>query len=138
MLRTAGLPEIGRRERLEPAEIDPALEALVQDIIGRVADKWTMLVLETLVEHGRTRFTRLGGLIGGISQKMLTKTLRGMEADGLVVSAGRVHQTPCRRGLASCSSLPRRPAPTPMIALSRLSRGPFVMRYGERLATRCR
>jgi DNA-binding HxlR family transcriptional regulator len=78
-------PETRRRERSEPAELDPELAALVQEIIGRVADKWTMLVLETLVEHGRLRFTRLGELIGGISQKMLTKTLRGMEADGLVV-----------------------------------------------------
>jgi len=79
------LPETQRRERSEPADLDRKLEALVQEIIGRVADKWTMLVLEALVEHGRLRFTRLGELIGGISQKMLTKTLRGMEADGLLV-----------------------------------------------------
>ncbi|PNY81140.1 winged helix-turn-helix transcriptional regulator [Deinococcus koreensis] len=64
---------------------DPELDALVNGIIGRVADKWTMLVLETLEEHGRLRFTRLSGLIGGVSQKMLTKTLRQMEADGLLV-----------------------------------------------------
>jgi DNA-binding HxlR family transcriptional regulator len=63
---------------------DPELEALVREIIGRVADKWTMLVLEALEEHGRMRFTRLGEFIGGVSQKMLTKTLRQMEADGLV------------------------------------------------------
>jgi len=55
------------------------LEALVREIIGRVADKWTMLALEVLSEHGRLRFTRLGELIGGVSQKMLTKTLRQME-----------------------------------------------------------
>jgi DNA-binding HxlR family transcriptional regulator len=76
------------RERMpcaEPREQnDPELEALVREIIGRVADKWTMLVLETLEEHGRLRFTRLGELIGGVSQKMLTKTVRQMEADGLV------------------------------------------------------
>ncbi len=65
-------------------ELDPELELLVQEIIGRVADKWTMLVLEVLEEHGRLRFTRLGELVGGISQKMLTKTVRQMEADGLV------------------------------------------------------
>lgn len=77
----------GRREmgRAEREQDDPALEALVREIIGRVADKWTMLALETLEEHGRLRFTRLGDLIGGVSQKMLTKTLRQMEADGLVV-----------------------------------------------------
>lgn len=63
---------------------DPELEVLVREIIGRVADKWTMLALEALAEHGRLRFTRLGEIIGGVSQKMLTKTLRQMEADGLV------------------------------------------------------
>ncbi len=63
---------------------DPELDALVTAIIGRVADKWTMLVIETLDVHGRMRFTRLSDAIGGISQKMLTKTLRAMEADGLV------------------------------------------------------
>ncbi|WP_407542872.1 helix-turn-helix domain-containing protein (plasmid) [Deinococcus radiomollis] len=53
-------------------------------MIERVADKWTMLILETLTEHGTVRFTRLGDLVGGISQKMLTKTLRQLEHDGLV------------------------------------------------------
>jgi DNA-binding HxlR family transcriptional regulator len=68
-----------------PEQDDPELDALVREIIGRVADKWTMLVLEALAEHGRLRFTRLGELIGGVSQKMLTKTVRQMEADGLVL-----------------------------------------------------
>jgi DNA-binding HxlR family transcriptional regulator len=66
------------------AETDPRLEALVREIIERVADKWTMLVLEVLEEHGVVRFTRLGELVGDISQKMLTKTVRQMERDGLV------------------------------------------------------
>jgi len=64
---------------------DPRVEALVNDVIGRVADKWTMLVLEVLAEHGEQRFTRVGDLVGGISQKMLTQTLRAMERDGLVI-----------------------------------------------------
>jgi DNA-binding HxlR family transcriptional regulator len=68
-----------------PAELDPRIEALVNDLIGRVADKWTMMVLEVLAEHGELRFTRLSELVGGISQKMLTQTLRHMERDGLVV-----------------------------------------------------
>jgi DNA-binding HxlR family transcriptional regulator len=68
-----------------PTSPDLALATLVREIIGRVADKWTMLALETLEENGRMRFTQIGALIGGISQKMLTKTLRQMEADGLVV-----------------------------------------------------
>ena len=44
-----------------------------------------MIVLEVLTEHGELRFTRIGELSGGISQKMLTQTLRQMERDGLVV-----------------------------------------------------
>jgi DNA-binding HxlR family transcriptional regulator len=71
-------------QRAAQGENDPELEALVREIIGRVADKWTMLVLEALEEHGRLRFTRLGDQIGDVSQKMLTKTVRQMEADGLV------------------------------------------------------
>ena len=67
-----------------PEVIDPAVEALVRDIIGKVADKWTMLILEVLEERGTLRFTELGRLVGGISQKMLTKTVRQMECDGLV------------------------------------------------------
>src|SRR3984957_9705560 len=67
-----------------PKVTDPKVEALVREIIERVADKWTMLVLEVLEEHGVVRFTRLGERVGGISQKMLTKTVRQMERDGLV------------------------------------------------------
>ena len=67
-----------------PAVTDPKLDALVTEIIARAADKWTMLVLEVLEEHGVVRFTRLGEYVGGISQKMLTKTVRQMESDGLV------------------------------------------------------
>ncbi|RZJ95666.1 MAG: transcriptional regulator [Brevundimonas sp.] len=64
---------------------DPRVEALVNEAIGRVADKWTMLILEVLTEHGEQRFSRIGELVGGISQKMLTQTLRAMERDGLVI-----------------------------------------------------
>ncbi|WP_375380133.1 winged helix-turn-helix transcriptional regulator [uncultured Sphingomonas sp.] len=67
-----------------PTAIDPRVEALVTDLIGRVADKWTMLVLEVLAEKGTLRFSRLAEAIGDISQKMLTQTLRAMERDGLV------------------------------------------------------
>jgi DNA-binding HxlR family transcriptional regulator len=70
--------------RIPPDDLDPRIEALVNDLIGRVADKWTMLVLEVLAEKGELRFTRLGELVEGISQKMLTQTLRQMERDGLV------------------------------------------------------
>jgi DNA-binding HxlR family transcriptional regulator len=68
----------------ETCSMDPRIEALVEELIGRVADKWTMIVLETLQEHGELRFTRLSNLVPGISQKMLTQTLRGMERDGFL------------------------------------------------------
>src|ERR1700722_6818604 len=67
-----------------PDDLDPKIEALVNDLIGRVADKWTMLILEVLAEKGELRFTRLSKQVAGVSQKMLTQTLRNMERDGLV------------------------------------------------------
>lgn len=67
-----------------PDEIDPRVEALVTELIARVADKWTMLVIEALAEKGTLRFSRLAEAVGGVSQKMLTQTLRTMERDGLV------------------------------------------------------
>jgi DNA-binding HxlR family transcriptional regulator len=66
------------------AEIDPRVEAMVHELLGRVADKWTLLVLEVLEENGTLRFTQLSRKIPAVSQKMLTQTLRQMERDGLV------------------------------------------------------
>ncbi len=66
------------------APVDPRVETLVNELIGRVADKWTLLVLEELEDHGTCRFTELSRRVPGISQKMLTQTLRQMERDGLV------------------------------------------------------
>jgi DNA-binding HxlR family transcriptional regulator len=72
-------------ETTPPVQIDPRVEALVNELIGRVADKWTMIILEVLDEHGTLRFTQLARAVKGISQKMLTQTLRQMERDGMVV-----------------------------------------------------
>ena len=68
-----------------PTDIDPRVEKLVTEVIGRVADKWTMVVLDVLAEHGELRFSKLAALSEGISQKMLTQTVRQMERDGLVI-----------------------------------------------------
>lgn len=65
-------------------ETDPKVDRLVNELIGRVADKWTMLILEALTEKGVMRFSEIGRAVEGISQKMLTQTLRLMERDGLV------------------------------------------------------
>ena len=67
-----------------PHDLDPRIEGLVKELIGRVADKWTLLILEVLEEKGELRFTRLAESVHGISQKMLTQTLRQMERDGLI------------------------------------------------------
>ena len=58
-------------------------EALLRQILERVADKWTLLVIDALAEGGEMRFSRVRERVGGISQKMLTKTLRQLERDGL-------------------------------------------------------
>ena len=55
----------------------------VSDILQRVGDKWTILVVQRLGD-GPRRFNELRHAVGGISQKMLTTTLRGLERDGFV------------------------------------------------------
>jgi DNA-binding HxlR family transcriptional regulator len=52
-------------------------------VLDRIADKWTVLIVGCL-QDDKKRFRELQRAIGGISQKMLTQTLRGMERDGLV------------------------------------------------------
>ncbi|HTV57725.1 MAG TPA: helix-turn-helix domain-containing protein [Verrucomicrobiae bacterium] len=64
-------------------------EVLVREMLGRIADKWTLVVMDALSEEEELRFTQLRARVGGVSQKMLTKTLRQMERDGLVTR--RVH-----------------------------------------------
>jgi len=63
---------------------DPRVEAVVHELIGHIADKWTMIILEVLAEQGELRFTRLSEQVPGISYKMLTQTLRLMEREGFV------------------------------------------------------
>ena len=55
----------------------------ITDILTRVGDKWSVMVV-MLLGNGTKRFNEMRRLIGGISQRMLTLTLRGLERDGLV------------------------------------------------------
>jgi DNA-binding HxlR family transcriptional regulator len=55
-----------------------------RQVLTRIADKWTLLVITLLAEDEKLRFSELRRQIEGISQKMLTQTLRGLERDGLV------------------------------------------------------
>lgn len=56
----------------------------ISGLLARVGDKWTVLVVEIL-GPGPARFNELRRKIGGISQKMLTTTLRQLERDGMVM-----------------------------------------------------
>jgi DNA-binding HxlR family transcriptional regulator len=55
----------------------------VSEVLARVGDKWTVLVVSVLGD-GPKRFNELRRSLGSISQRMLTLTLRGLERDGLV------------------------------------------------------
>jgi DNA-binding HxlR family transcriptional regulator len=56
----------------------------VRDVLAKMGDKWSVLVLTTLKTNGKLRFSDIQRSIGDISQRMLTVTLRSMEADGIV------------------------------------------------------
>jgi DNA-binding HxlR family transcriptional regulator len=64
---------------------DPATEdcRALRSILALVADKWTVLIVG-LLGDGPKRFNEIKRMVGGISQRMLTFTLRGLERDGLV------------------------------------------------------
>lgn len=55
----------------------------VSSILARVGDKWSILIIVRLGD-GPKRFNEIKRMVGGISQRMLTLTLRGLERDGLV------------------------------------------------------
>jgi DNA-binding HxlR family transcriptional regulator len=55
----------------------------VASILARVGDKWSVFVI-MLLGNGPRRFNEIKRMVGGISQRMLTLTLRGLERDGLV------------------------------------------------------
>ncbi|HEU4996385.1 MAG TPA: helix-turn-helix domain-containing protein [Gemmatimonadaceae bacterium] len=55
-----------------------------REMIVRIADKWSMYVIHVLAQDGPMRFNELRRSVEGVSQRMLTVTLRGLERDGLV------------------------------------------------------
>lgn len=74
-----------QKKLAQEKKLDARIELLVHEVIARVAGKWTMIILDVLTEHGELRFTQLSKHVTGISQKMLTQTLREMEREGLVI-----------------------------------------------------
>lgn len=55
----------------------------IRDVLSRVGDKWSVLIVG-LLDSGPVRFNALRRSVEGISQRMLTLTLRGLERDGIV------------------------------------------------------
>jgi DNA-binding HxlR family transcriptional regulator len=79
---TAGKPQQGTA--LIPGNLRVAEDCrAMSEILARVGDKWTVLVVGVLGD-GPKRFTEIRRALGSISQRMLTLTLRGLERDGLV------------------------------------------------------
>lgn len=70
------------KENLEKYQIIE--DCPVRNVLDRIGDKWSILVISILGESGTLRFNEINGIIGNISQKMLTVTLKTLEADGLV------------------------------------------------------
>lgn len=68
--------------RREPDRASPK-DCPVREVLDRIGDKWSVLVI-ALLRDGPMRFSELRRSIDGISQRMLTLTLRGLERDGLV------------------------------------------------------
>ncbi len=62
-----------------------AEDVLTREMVSRISDKWSLWTMSVIAQFGQPmRFSRIMDQIEGISQKSLTKTLRGLERDGLV------------------------------------------------------
>jgi len=70
------------RKKMEPVDYNSLCP--VRNVLDRFGDKWSILVIVILGSTEKMRFSELQKAIGDISQKMLTITLRKLEADGLV------------------------------------------------------
>jgi DNA-binding HxlR family transcriptional regulator len=69
---------------LHQSKAEWAARCPIRDVLERLGDRWSMLVLFVLQEHGSQRFSVLKREICDISQRMLSQTLRRLEQDGLV------------------------------------------------------
>ena len=73
----------GRRTISGPCTAWPEDSAFIREVLDRIGDKWTVLVISTL-GSGPLRYSDLQASVPGISQRMLTVTLKELERDGLV------------------------------------------------------
>jgi DNA-binding HxlR family transcriptional regulator len=74
---------LSEANKTAPAEGDELSCRAVANILARIGDKWTVLVVRAL-SGGSMRYSEIRRLVDGISQRMLTLTLKGLEQDGLV------------------------------------------------------
>jgi len=76
---------MGKAPLKKPPELEhtPA-NCHAREMLARVGDKWSVYVIHVLNDAGTLRFNELRSRVAGISQRMLTVTLRGLERDGLV------------------------------------------------------
>ncbi|MDT0441214.1 winged helix-turn-helix transcriptional regulator [Streptomyces johnsoniae] len=77
------VPSVLAHELPRPVPLDELAACPVGEVFRRVGDKWSMLLM-ILLGHRPYRFNELHRAVEGISQRMLTRTLRGLENDGLV------------------------------------------------------
>jgi DNA-binding HxlR family transcriptional regulator len=118
-------------------DFPPEKRALLHEILERVADKWTLLVIEALDGERELRFSDLQRRVGSVSHKMLTKTLRQLERDGLATR--RVHAAVPPRVDYSLTPLGESPASARGSAsISQRSNAPGVPTMGKAIVQTCR
>lgn len=82
------MPRNAPNGRTRPAELEfTPTNCTAHEMLNRIGDKWSVYVLHVLGDAKTLRFNELKSEVSGISQRMLTVTLRGLERDGLVSRA---------------------------------------------------
>jgi DNA-binding HxlR family transcriptional regulator len=77
---------MGRSPVKPPPEVEHTPQNChAREMLVRIGDKWSVYVIHVLGDAGTLRFNELRSRVAGISQRMLTVTLRGMERDGLIL-----------------------------------------------------
>lgn len=81
------MKKTGKPGPLDPAAICKSTDPLaVRELLTKIGDKWTIFVILTLdLLGGRARFSELERAVPGISQRLLSSTLKNLERDGLVL-----------------------------------------------------
>jgi DNA-binding HxlR family transcriptional regulator len=81
------MEKLGKVRVLDPAAVCKSSDPLaVRELLTKVGDKWTIFIVLSLdLLGGRARFSELDRAVPGISQRMLSSTLKNLERDGLIV-----------------------------------------------------